>query len=130
MDFSHFNESGRARMVNVSDKKETHRTAIAAGRVLVNRETLELIRTGGMKKGDVLGYGADWRDHGAQKGHRPISSPCAIPIMICPAWTSSLPAQRRGLPPWKSTATTTLHRRHRRGDGGADRGIRGGADGV
>ena len=35
MDFSHFNESGRARMVNVSDKKETHRTAIAAGRVLV-----------------------------------------------------------------------------------------------
>ena len=55
MDFSHFNESGRARMVNVSDKKETHRTAIAAGRVLVNRETLELIRTGGMKKGDVLG---------------------------------------------------------------------------
>ena len=54
MDFSHFNESGRARMVNVSDKKETHRTAIAAGRVLVNRETLELIRTGGMKKGDVL----------------------------------------------------------------------------
>ena len=53
MDFSHFNESGRARMVNVSDKKETHRTAVAAGRVLVNRETLELIRSGGMKKGDV-----------------------------------------------------------------------------
>ena len=44
MDFSHFNESGRARMVNVGEKQETKRTAIAAGRVLVNRETLELIR--------------------------------------------------------------------------------------
>ena len=34
MDFSHFNESGRARMVNVGEKQETKRTAIAAGRVL------------------------------------------------------------------------------------------------
>lgn len=55
MDFSHFNSAGRARMVNVGDKQDTRRTAIAAGRVLVNKETLELIRTGGMKKGDVLG---------------------------------------------------------------------------
>lgn len=55
MDFSHFNSAGRAHMVNVGDKQDTRRTAIAAGRVLVNKETLELIRTGGMKKGDVLG---------------------------------------------------------------------------
>ena len=54
-DFSHFNDAGRARMVDVTDKNETHRTAVAAGRVLVNRETFEMIRTGGMKKGDVLG---------------------------------------------------------------------------
>ncbi len=54
-DFSHFNESGRARMVDVSGKSETVRTATAAGRVLVNRETFELIKTGGMAKGDVLG---------------------------------------------------------------------------
>ncbi|MBO4831338.1 MAG: cyclic pyranopterin monophosphate synthase MoaC [Oscillospiraceae bacterium] len=53
-DFTHFNENGRARMVDVTEKSETQRTAIAAGRVLVNRETFELIRTGGMKKGDVL----------------------------------------------------------------------------
>ena len=53
-DFTHFNENGRARMVDVTDKSETQRTAIAAGRVLVNRETFELIKTGGMKKGDVL----------------------------------------------------------------------------
>lgn len=53
-DFTHFDEAGRARMVNVGDKDITHRTAVAAGRVLVNRETFDLIRTGGMKKGDVL----------------------------------------------------------------------------
>lgn len=54
VDFSHFNESGRARMVDVSEKSMTAREAVAAGRVLVNRETFELIKTGGMRKGDVL----------------------------------------------------------------------------
>lgn len=54
-DFSHFNESGRARMVDVGGKAVTERTAIASGRVLVNAETFRLIETGGMKKGDVLG---------------------------------------------------------------------------
>ena len=53
-DFTHFNDQGRARMVDVGGKTPTHRTAVAAGRVLVNRETFELIRSGGVKKGDVL----------------------------------------------------------------------------
>ena len=53
-DFTHFDPSGYARMVNVGEKAETQRTAVAAGRVLVNRSTIELIRTGGCKKGDVL----------------------------------------------------------------------------
>ena len=53
-EFTHFNDSGRARMVDVSAKGDTLRTAVAAGRVLVNAETFRLIRTGGMKKGDVL----------------------------------------------------------------------------
>ena len=55
MDFSHFNDSGRARMVDVGGKADTVRTAIAAGEVIVSRQTFELIRSGGMKKGDVLG---------------------------------------------------------------------------
>lgn len=54
MDFSHFNDSGRPRMVDVSDKGDTVRTAVAAGTVIVNPETFELIKSGGMKKGDVL----------------------------------------------------------------------------
>ena len=53
-DFTHFNENGRARMVDVSEKAETARCAVAFGRVLVNAETFALIRSGGMKKGDVL----------------------------------------------------------------------------
>ena len=53
-DFTHFNEQGRARMVDVGEKPVSTRTALAAGRVLVNAETFQLIRSGGMKKGDVL----------------------------------------------------------------------------
>ena len=54
-DFTHFNDEGRAKMVDVGSKQETERIAVAAGRVLVNRETFDLIKSGGMKKGDVLG---------------------------------------------------------------------------
>lgn len=53
-DFTHFNEQGRAKMVNVGQKDVTHRDALAAGRVCVSRETYRLIESGGMKKGDVL----------------------------------------------------------------------------
>ena len=53
-DFTHFNDEGRAKMVYVGDKLPTERRAVAAGRVLVNRDTFELIRSGGVKKGDVL----------------------------------------------------------------------------
>ena len=53
-DFTHFGSDGRAKMVNVGEKPVNVRTAKAAGRVLVSRETFELIKSGGMKKGDVL----------------------------------------------------------------------------
>ena len=54
MDFTHFNDQGRAKMVDVGEKPPTRRTATAAARVLVNADTFALIRSGGMKKGDVL----------------------------------------------------------------------------
>ena len=53
-DFTHFNEQGRAKMVDVGEKPISQRVAVAAGRVLVNGNTFALIRSGGMKKGDVL----------------------------------------------------------------------------
>ena len=53
-DFTHFNDQGRAKMVDVGEKPVSRRTAAAAGRVLVNDHTFSLIKSGGMKKGDVL----------------------------------------------------------------------------
>ena len=53
-DFTHFNDQGRSRMVDVGEKTVSHRVAVAAGRVLVNQDTFALIQNGGMKKGDVL----------------------------------------------------------------------------
>ena len=53
-ELSHINEEGRARMVDVTDKEITFREAVAEATVKVNEETMRLIRTGGMKKGDVL----------------------------------------------------------------------------
>lgn len=54
MDFTHFNEQGRAHMVDVSEKTITFRTAVASGRILMAPSTVEAIRTGGVAKGDVL----------------------------------------------------------------------------
>ena len=54
MEFTHFDEAGRARMVNVTEKPVTERRAVAMGRVRMSPQTLEAIRTGGVQKGDVL----------------------------------------------------------------------------
>ena len=53
-DFTHFDEQGRAKMVDVGEKSKTQRTAVASGRVYVNEATFALIQSGGIKKGDVL----------------------------------------------------------------------------
>ena len=53
-DFTHFNEQGRAKMVDVGEKPISQRVAVAGARVLVNEHTFALIKSGGMKKGDVL----------------------------------------------------------------------------
>lgn len=54
MKFTHFNEDGRAHMVEVGEKEDTKRSAIARGRIIMNKETLEKIKEGTIKKGDVL----------------------------------------------------------------------------
>jgi cyclic pyranopterin monophosphate synthase len=51
---THVDESGAARMVDVSDKEVTSRTATASGRVLVSREVVALLRGEGVPKGDAL----------------------------------------------------------------------------
>ena len=80
MDFTHFNEQGRAKMVNVGEKAPTRRSATAAARVLVNRETFRLIRSGGMKKGDVLTVAQVAGVMGAKR--TPDLIPMCHPILI------------------------------------------------
>lgn len=54
MEFTHLNEDGRGRMVDVSGKNDTKRTASAKGTILLNQETLEKVLQGTIVKGDVL----------------------------------------------------------------------------
>jgi cyclic pyranopterin phosphate synthase len=53
-DLTHFNPEGRARMVDVTEKKETERTALAKGTVYMQPETFKRIQEGKIAKGDVL----------------------------------------------------------------------------
>jgi len=79
-DFTHFNEQGRAQMVDVGEKPVTVRSAVAAGRVLVSPETFALIRSGGMKKGDVLTVAQIAGVMGAKR--TPELIPMCHPILI------------------------------------------------
>jgi cyclic pyranopterin phosphate synthase len=54
-ELTHLDAQGRAHMVDVGAKAETEREAVAAGRVLMQPETLRLLRAGDLPKGDVLG---------------------------------------------------------------------------
>ena len=53
-DFTHFTDDGRPQMVNVGEKDETRRTAIAGGQVVMSADTLQTVKSGGLKKGDML----------------------------------------------------------------------------
>ncbi len=79
-DFTHFNDEGRARMVNVGDKAETVRTATAGASVHVSAETFALIRSGGTKKGDVLTVAQIAGIMGAKR--TPDLIPMCHPILI------------------------------------------------
>lgn len=54
MEFTHFDENGKARMVDVSDKGETKRIAVARGKIFMKKETIAMVEEGRIGKGDVL----------------------------------------------------------------------------
>ena len=80
VDFTHFNDQGRAKMVDVGEKPISQRTAVAAGRVLVNEHTYALIQSGGVKKGDVLTVAQIAGVMGAK--HTPDIVPMCHPILV------------------------------------------------
>ncbi len=77
---THFDAEGNARMVDVGDKEITHRQAIATGHVRMQPETIDLIRSGGAKKGDVLATARIAGIMAAKKTHEliPLCHPLAI----------------------------------------------------
>ena len=79
-EFTHFNEQGRAIMVDVGEKPTSRRTAAAAGRVLINEQTFALIHRGGMKKGDVLTVAQVAGIMGAK--HTPDLIPMCHPVLM------------------------------------------------
>jgi cyclic pyranopterin phosphate synthase len=79
-DFTHFNDEGRSRMVDVTDKAQTLRSATAACTVYVNSETFRAIMEGGIKKGDVLGVAQVAGIMGAKR--TPDIIPMCHPIAI------------------------------------------------
>ncbi len=79
-EFTHFNESGRARMVDVSAKDSTERAATAQATVFLQPETLEKIQRGKIAKGDVLSVAQVAGVMGAKK--TPDLIPMCHPILL------------------------------------------------
>ncbi|MFY9698084.1 MAG: cyclic pyranopterin monophosphate synthase MoaC [Rhodoplanes sp.] len=91
---THLGRRGEARMVDVSGKAVTERVAVAEGRVVMARATLDLVRAGNAKKGDVLGAARIAGIMAAKKTHEliPLCHPLAlskIEVDIAPEPNSS-----------------------------------------
>jgi cyclic pyranopterin monophosphate synthase len=89
---SHLDEHGQARMVDVSDKDVTSRTARAEGFIAMLPETLALIETGDAKKGDVLATARIAGIMAAKKTHELI--PLCHPLAITKATVTFTPSNK------------------------------------
>lgn len=77
---THLDQKGEAHMVDVGDKAETVRTAIAEGHVVMQAETLAIVRDGEAKKGDVLGTARLAGIMAAKRAHELI--PLCHPLLL------------------------------------------------
>ena len=82
-EFTHFNEQGHAVMVDVSEKSDTVREATAMGRISMSQECFEKVKTGGMKKGDVLGTARIAGIMGAKRTSELIPLCHIVPLTNC-----------------------------------------------
>lgn len=67
MGFTHFDEKGKAIMVDVTEKQDTVREATATGKITVNEEVFRAVKEGTAGKGDVLGVADNSRDYGSKE---------------------------------------------------------------
>lgn len=101
---THLDAAGAANMVDVSEKETTHRIAVARGHITMRAETLELIRSGNAKKGDVIGTARIAGILAAKKTHELI--PLCHPLMLSKVTVDIEPAD--SLPGLVVTATTKV----------------------
>ena len=83
---THFDGNGTARMVDVTEKADTHRTATATGKIRVNQEVYEAIEAGTVGKGDVLGVAVTAGIMGANRTSELIPMCHILPITNCRIW--------------------------------------------
>ncbi|MBN9062355.1 MAG: molybdenum cofactor biosynthesis protein C [Rhizobiales bacterium 65-9] len=94
---THLDETGKADMVDVSAKPATDRVAVAEGCVVMRRETLDLIRAGDVKKGDVAGVARIAGIMAAKRTHEliPLCHPLLLTkIAVDCAFDETLPGVR------------------------------------
>jgi cyclic pyranopterin phosphate synthase len=102
---SHLDASGRAKMVDVSAKADTKREATARGRIVMRRETLALISSGGVPKGDVLAVAQIAGMMAAKRTHELI--PMCHPLMLTGIDVSLTPDGTRPAIEIEATVRTT-----------------------
>ena len=80
MEFTHLNKDGRGKMVEVSEKLDTSRFAVAKGKIFMNEETVKRIKEASIKKGDVLSIAQIAGIIGAKR--TPDLIPLCHPLML------------------------------------------------
>ena len=83
MELTHFDESGNARMVDVTHKDETERKAVAAGKIKVSKEVFDAVSQGSAAKGDVLTVATTAGIAGAKKTWEMIPMCHIVPLTGC-----------------------------------------------
>ena len=102
---SHIDRSGRARMVDVSAKKDTRREAVARGTISMRPETLALIQAGGVAKGDVLAVARLAGIMAAKRTHELI--PLCHPLLLTDIDVSIAPDEKESALQIEATVRTT-----------------------
>lgn len=83
MNLTHFDENGKALMVDVSEKSDTEREATAAGKITINQAVYHAIESGTVGKGDVLGVATTAGIMGAKRTSELIPMCHILPITNC-----------------------------------------------
>lgn len=86
MDLTHFDQQGKAIMVDVTEKDSTRREATATGKIRMNRQAYQAVESGTVGKGDVLGVAATAGIMGAKRTSDLIPMCHILPITGCRVW--------------------------------------------